>query len=71
MIGNSFRTTALTLLSLVLLSACSGRDTYDFGQSIGQSKAECDALISFDEREKCEKEFAMNYETYQQEREQL
>jgi len=58
-------------MTLFLLSACSSRDAYNFGHSIGRSKAECETLTSVDEREKCEQEFAMDYETYNQQRKDL
>ncbi len=38
------------------------------GHDIGESKADCEALTSVDERQQCEDQFARNYETYQQER---
>ena len=73
------RTTPLSksrfLLTIVpaatLLSACSAKDTYEFGHSIGRSKAECETLTSHDERERCERQFAMDYETYKAQREEL
>ena len=62
----------LVMAALVALNiGCSGRDTYEFGHSLGRSKADCEALTSMDEREKCEREFDMDYDTYQRERDQL
>ncbi|NKC00343.1 MAG: hypothetical protein GKR90_17905 [Pseudomonadales bacterium] len=52
----------------LLFAGCSAQDVYEFGHDIGESKADCEALTSVDERQQCEDQFARNYETYQQER---
>lgn len=53
------------------LSACSARDVYEFGHSIGESKADCEALTSQDERAQCAAQFERDFETYQRERDAL
>lgn len=59
------------ILTVCLIGACSPQRIYDFGQSLGESKADCEALTSFHEREKCAAGFERDFATYRRERETL
>ena len=59
------------IFTVCLIGACSDQRIYDFGQSLGESKADCEALTSFREREECAAGFERDFATYQREREAL
>lgn len=57
--------------SFLLATGCTSEQLYDFGRDVGQNKADCAALISYDERMRCEEAFSKDYEQYEAEREAL
>lgn len=57
----------LSLLIVSLITACSSKELYEFGQNIALNNAECEELVSPEERLACEKRYAKEYEEYQQE----
>ncbi len=58
-------------LTLLVSSGCTSEQLYDYARDTGRNKADCDALISYDERVRCEEAFAKDYEQYELEREAL
>ncbi len=64
------RCVSYALAMLLLGSACSAKDAYESGHALRRSKADCEALTSVDEREQCERNFDMDFEAYQRERQQ-
>ena len=59
------------IFTVCLIGACSDQRIYDFGQSLGESMADCEALTSFHERKKCVADFDKDYATYHRERKAL
>jgi hypothetical protein len=59
--------TALSILGLALLAACSHEQLYNVGQ--GWQRAECQKLQDAAERSRCEKSTATSYERYRTESE--
>ena len=52
----------------LLLAGCSARGWFDFGRNLGAGKADCAALVSVDERARCEASFVSDFESYEAER---
>ena len=59
------------VFTVCLIGACSDQRIYDFRQSLGESMADCEALTSFHERQKCVADFERNFVTYHRERKAL
>lgn len=61
----------LLLSALLLAAGCSSRGWFDFGKELGESKADCAALVSVSERRACEESFDLDYERYEREKAQI
>lgn len=62
----------MVLMGVVLaISGCSSRGWFDFGKNVGESKADCAALVSREERAKCKASFVPDYETYERNRDEV
>jgi len=63
--------TGLLLSTLLIASGCSSRGWFNFGRELGESKADCAALVSASERRACEESFDLDYERYEKEKAQI
>ncbi|MCB1683664.1 MAG: hypothetical protein R3E82_13820 [Pseudomonadales bacterium] len=67
--GRIIITIRITLVSTLLItSGCSSRGWFNFGRELGESKADCAALVSVSERRRCEESFDLDYERYEKEK---
>lgn len=56
------------LATALHVGGCSSQQLYDAGQSIGRSRADCEAIISVPERERCSASFERSHAEYERQR---